>query len=221
MGHSSQIISLNNGNCFKISGQMTGKMIKIRSLNTSHSLNPYCQENRKNKNSICSSCYSYVSEKRYIESKKMWSLNYNILSTHVLKDNEVPTLRKSDSIFRFNAHGDLINRIHYNNLIKIVKKNPEVLFALWTKNLKVINKGKGIVKLDNIQYIYSDIYLNNLNTPIVPEGFDRLFRVYDTKTLRANNSIVVNCPNSCFKCQVCYKQNDTKVIIEKIKSRFK
>lgn len=220
MGHSSQIIKLNNDNYFKISGQMTGKMVKIRSLNTSHSLNLHCQLNRENKNSICSHCYSYVSEKRYKRSNSMWALNYNILSTHVLSDNEVPKLRKSDEIFRFNGHGDLINRVHYNNLIKIVKKNPKVRFALWTKNLKVINKGKGIVKLDNIQYVYSDLYLNNLDIPIVPDGFNKLFRVYDTKTLK-DNSIKVNCPNSCFKCQLCYEQNDTKVVIEKIKSRFK
>ena len=219
MGYRCKQINLNNGQYFKISGKMSGKMESIRSLNTSHILNLNCQENRKNKNTICSSCYSYVSEKRYKNSSKLWQHNYQVLSTCTLKDNETPIL-KNDEIFRFNAHGDIINRVHYNNLIKIVKKNPTVKFALWTKNLKVIYKGKGLIKLDNLQYIYSDLYLNNLDSPEIPDGFDKIFRVYTTKTVRENN-IKINCSQNCFECQLCYNKNKITIINEKIKSRFK
>lgn len=219
MGYQCQQFNLLSGNYFKISGQMTGKMESIRSLNTSHILNANCQKNREDEQSICSHCYSYVSEKRFPIVENLYKHNYNILSTHVLKAIEVPIL--NDKLFRFNAHGDLINRVHYNNLIKIVKRNPGTLFALWTKNLDVIYKGKGIIQLDNLQYIYSDKYLNNLEEIEVPKGFHKVFRVYTTKTLRNNLNIKVNCPNSCFKCRKCYESNEIQIINEQIKSRFK
>ena len=215
-----QVINLDNGNCFKVSGRMSKKMDNIRSLNTSLTLNKHCQENRANKNSICAHCYSYVSEKRYPSSHTMWALNYNVLSTQRLKNNEIPVF-KNDEIFRFNAHGDLINRTHYNNLVKIAKKNPHVKFALWTKNLDIVDAGTGIADLDNLTHVYSDLYLNNLDDIKLPTGFDKVFKVYDTKTLRANKDIKVNCCQSCFDCQLCYEKNDTAVIIEKIKSSSK
>ena len=220
MGYPCEQINLNNGKWFKISGEMTGKMEGIKSLNTSHMLNANCQKNRNDENSVCSSCYSYVSEKRFTRVGKLYQHNYKILSTHALKNNEVPILEQN-TLFRFNAHGDLINRVHYNNLIKIAKFNPGVHFALWTKNLKVINNGNGIIKMDNIQYIYSDMYLNNLNNPIVPYGFNKIFRVYNTKAIRENKSIVINCSNNCYKCRLCYTPNDIQIINEQIKSRFR
>lgn len=215
-----QIVKLDNGNCFKISGRMTKKMDGIRSLNTSLTLNKKCQENRAIENSICKHCYSYGSEKRYTSSHTMWALNFNALSKQVLKNSEIPILKR-DEIFRFNAHGDLINRTHYNNMVKIAKNNPHVQFALWTKNLDVVYQGKGIADLDNLTHIYSDLYLNNLEEIDLPDGFDKVFRVYDTKTLRNNKDIKVNCRKSCFKCQLCYNKNDTTVIVEKIKSSSK
>jgi hypothetical protein len=199
---------------------MSDKMEGIRSLNTSHVLNINCQKNRADKKTICSSCYSYISEKRYKLSHELWKLNYNVLSTHNLSQHEVPILSSKDTLFRFNAHGDLINRIHYNNLIKIVRVNPGVKFALWTKNLKVIYKGKGIIKLDNLQHIYSDLYLDNFNVPELPKGFDKIFRVYTTKAIK-EKGIEVNCSKHCITCELCYKQNDIQVINEQIKSRFK
>lgn len=219
MGYLCQQINLKTGNYFKISGFMSDKMEGIRSLNTSHILNINCQKNRTDKKTICTHCYSYTSEKRYKASHELWKLNYKVLSTHNLSLNEVPILSSKDTLFRFNAHGDLINRIHYNNLIKIVKVNPKVNFAIWTKNLEVIYRGKGLIKVDNLQYIYSDLYLNNFNDPIIPEGFNKIFRVYTTKAIR-EKGIEVNCSKHCITCQICYKQNNIQVINEQIKSRF-
>jgi len=215
-----QVVTLDNGKCFKVSGRMTDKMDNIRSLNTSLTLNENCQQNRSIKNSICKHCYSYGSEKRYKNSHAMWALNYNTLSKQVLKNSEIPVFTK-DEIFRFNAHGDLVNRTHYNNLIKIAKKNPDVKFAIWTKNLDVVFSGKGLIELDNLTHVYSDLFLNNLDDIELPDGFDKVFRVYDTKTLRENKHIKVNCKKSCFDCQLCYRKNKITVIIEKIKSSSK
>lgn len=220
MGSSSQIIKLNNGKLFKISGKMTGKMDGIRSLNTSHILNDNCQSNKEIENAICKHCYSNSTEKKYKQARIIYANNYNILSKYRLSKNEVPKLK--DEIFRFNAHGDLINRTHYLNLMKIVKYNPKTKFALWTKNLDVVYSGTGIILYDNLIYVYSDLYINNLNTPIVPDGFDKIFRVYNIKTIRDNNlSSQINCSKSCFKCQLCYTKNNITVINEQLKSSKK
>jgi hypothetical protein len=220
MGSSSQKIFLNNGSTLKISGKMTFKMDGIRSLNTSSLLNVNCQSNKLLENSICNHCYSKRTEDLYFNTRAMYTNNYKILSTYKLSKNEIPKLK--DEIFRFNAHGDLINRTHYLNLIKIVKYNPQTRFAIWTKNLDIIFSGKGIILLDNLIYIYSDLYINNLNIPIVPDNFDKIFRVYNIKTIRDYNLFdKINCRKSCYDCQVCYNKNKIRIINEQIKSNKK
>jgi hypothetical protein len=220
MGSSTQIVKLNNGTCFKISGKMTDKMDNIRSLNTSHLLNANCQANKLIENCICKHCYSKRTEDKYLNTRVMYADNYKVLSTYTLSKNEIPKLK--DEIFRFNAHGDLVNRRHYLNLVKIAKYNPQTKFALWTKNLDVVFSGKGIILLDNLTYIYSDLFVNNIDKPIVPDNFDKIFRVYNLGTIRKHNLFdKINCSKSCYACQLCYRKNKVKIINEQLKSSSK
>jgi len=208
-------IKLNNNDHFKITNEMTGKMQKMWSLNTSPSTNKFCLSMRQNPNYICSKCYSKASEHRWKSARSAWSHNSAVLSSKLLADNEVPDLSKYKNcpdIFRMQAHGDLVNDIHYRNLIKIAEKNSDIMFALWTKNL-VIVRMVGLIQLDNLINVFSTFELNNPH-PYLPIGFDKVFSVY-TKEFAEENNININCgAKECFSCRLCYTKNDIMFINE-------
>jgi hypothetical protein len=207
-------VYLKDGNFFGITDQMEGKMEGMRSLNTSAECNPFCQKMRGTAGTICASCYSKATERRWKNARAAFENNYRVLSTHSLKGENIPVINAS--IFRFQAHGELINRIHYKNLIHIVDANPATTFALWTKRLPIIKQG-GIILRDNLVYIYSTPKLDELS-PRLPDGFDKVFTVYRRATVKAN-AIQINCgAKSCNTCRLCYAKNDTHIVNELIKS---
>ena len=62
-----------------------------------------------------------------------------------------------DAFFRFNAHGELINLTHLENLVRIAKKNPHCNFALWTKrNDLIVKYFKTRDKPKNFILVYSN-----------------------------------------------------------------
>ena len=201
-----------NGQHFGITNEMEGKMEGMFSLNTSAEINPFCQAMRQCAGSICHSCYSKSSERRHINAHTAWVNNYHVLSENVLKDRELPII--NNRVFRLGAHGDLINRVHYKNQASIVEANPKTMFALWTKNLGVINKG-GIIKLHNLIHVFSTYKLNELN-PILPKGFDKTFTVFRRPFVRENN-VEINCEKKCITCGKCYERNNIVKINELIK----
>lgn len=194
---------------------MTGKMEGIDGISTSMLNNPFCQKMRRDGNTVCSHCYSNISEHRFPKNHQMWSNNLKILSENLLKDDEIPKLKCQ--LFRFSIHGEIVNDTMYRNFIKIAEKNPTVKFALWTKRLDIVNC-KTIIILDNLQYNYSS---PKLNTPSkIPKGFHRVFTVYTTQYAR-DNGININCQLKCFNCRKCYTNytnNDEIYINELIKS---
>lgn len=204
---------LSTGKHIVITDQMDGKMEGMWSLNTSPSINPFCLKMRQSKNAICKSCYSKISEARFKNSKQAWINNYHVLSSSILRAKDIPIFKQD--IFRLQAHGDLVNRTHYKNLMKIVEANPQTIFALWSKHLAVINKG-GIIKLPNLIYVYSTPQLNCL-TPVRPTGFDRAFSVY-TRPFAEAYKVQINCALHCDSCRICYRRGDPVFIRELIKS---
>jgi hypothetical protein len=192
---------LSTGKYLVITDEMSGKMKGMWSLNTSPSINPFCLKMRACENAICKSCYSKISEARFKNSKQAWINNYHVLSSSILRTKDIPIFKQD--IFRLQAHGDLVNRTHYKNLIKIVEANPQTTFVLWTKNLPVIYKD-GIIKLPNLIYVYSTPQLNDMY-PILPYGFDRVFSVY-TRAFVKENKVRINCALHCDSCRKCYSR---------------
>jgi hypothetical protein len=208
------MITLANGQQYGITLAMTGKMKGMWSLNTSPTINPFCLKQREDKTSICAVCYSDKSEKRWKNTRGAWARNGKTLATNDLQGKEIPFF-KTREIFRFQAHGDLINVTHYLNLMKIAAKNPHVTFCLWTKNLEVVEKA-GLQKRENVIYIYSTPKLNEAE-PFVPFGFDHAFSVY-TKPYIEENGIDINCgAKHCDTCRLCYTHNGIRFINEIVK----
>lgn len=208
-------VKLHDGEHYGVTDVMGGKMKGMWSLNTSPTANAFCLKMRENPNLICSHCYSHISEARWKNCRAAWTNNFQILTSRVLQDNELAKITKVD-LFRFQAHGDLGSREHYVNLVRIADANPTVRFALWTKNLAVINDG-GIIIRDNLVHVYSTPKLNELN-PYLPKGFDKVFTVYSRPFLREHPEVAINCAQSCMECQLCYEKNDVSIINERIKA---
>ena len=140
--------------------------------------------------------------------------NSDLLSESILHQQQLPTIL--DLYFRFfQAHGELINDIHFINLINICLKNPLTVFACWTKRKDIVNKVfKTMDKPKNLILI---IFPNPIKSKImqrIPKHFDKTFN----NVLENENVDQQNCTGQkCKDCLACYKFDTTTTIVEKVK----
>ena len=193
---------------------MSGKMVGIPALNTDTTTNKFCIAKSKDETSICSKCYSWNMLKTFRKNAvPRFKMNSDILSSRVLDMNEL--IRPKGNHVRFNAHGELINTYHVQNLVNYALFYPQVTFTLWTKKKALIqsffNKTN---KPDNLILIYSNEIVGTVFKS-VPKHFDKVFNVVPHGN---NENYEINCDAKCIDCMKCYNVNDTtKQIIEKIK----
>lgn len=199
----------------------SGKMKGVLSLNVNPTLCEFCKKMRKCPGTICEYCYSYKemspgkSGMAPGETKRP-ALTRN---AYLLKRplNKIPKINKP--FFRFNAHGELLNRTHLLNLFAIAEANPKTRFTLWTKQVGVVQSVvKEVPKPRNLHLIRSTLKVND-PSPVVPTGFDKVFTVY-TPEYAEKHKIKINCGGkSCASCMLCYDNrfNRTKVINELVK----
>ena len=190
---------------------MSGKMEGIPALNTDTTTNKFCIAKSKDKDSICSECYSWNMLKTFRKNAvPRFKMNSDILSSRVLEMNEL--VRPKGNHVRFNAHGELINTNHVQNLVNYALFYPQVTFTLWSKKKALIqsffNKQN---KPDNLILIYSNEIVGTVYKS-VPKYFDKVFNGV------SHGNHVINCDAKCIDCMKCYNVNDTtEQIIEKIK----
>ena len=191
--------------------KMSGKMEGIPALNTDTTTNKFCIAKSKDVNSICNKCYSWNMLTTFRKNAvPRFQLNSKILSERILDMNEL--VRPSGNNVRFNAHGELINTNHAQNLVNYALFYPKVTFTLWTKKKSFIrsffDKCK---KPKNLILIYSNEIVGIVYKS-VPKHFDKVFNVVNSDLPS------VNCIGKCIDCMMCYTQeNRTEQIIEKIK----
>lgn len=198
----------------------SGKMQGINSIGTSCANNPHCMARRENGESVCSKCYASTYMKMRYALKERLEENANILTTRHLAEHEIPIT--NDKIFRFESFGDLYNATHFENYLSICLHNPGTKFALYTKNIwivdEVLNK-KGVKKPSNLSIVISSPILNKrLELDMEKYWFvDHVFTVYDKKFIDGNN-VHINCgAKSCMGCQICYHTNTDFCVSEKLK----
>ena len=201
------------------------KMEGFKSINTSTMDNPFCQSMHKKHNTICKYCYAYPLLKIRKNCRIAYKYNSDILKNKILSYDELPTIR--DDVFRFHSFGELYNRTHLVNFLKICAKNPNTLFALWTKKYRLVqNTLDDIRKPNNLLLVYSEPYINKFNIH-VPTYFDKVFICMDKLHIwfyrllkplfRLFGIKYWLCKKSCKDCMMCYTHNKYNVILEKIK----
>ena len=115
---------------------LNGKLKDFQAISVNTVSNTFCQamHNTKRDDVICKKCYSFST----LESKRFGNNLENALQRNSdllykpLDKNCLPFINAA--YFRFNAHGELINHVHFKNLILIAKHNPHCKFALWTSS---------------------------------------------------------------------------------------
>ena len=185
--------------------KMSGKMQDIPALNTDTTSNRFCRAMRKCPDNICSQCYSDNMLRTFRKScRPAWANNSKLLASKT----EHPLSTARFDVFRFNAHGELINYNHVCNIMAIAKANPGTFFALWTKRPTLVQKyTRQHGKPDNINLVYSNPKTDTYAE--LPEYFDKVFNVHTADTGS------INCgARSCRGCMLCYTRNDTVVVNE-------
>ena len=194
----------------------SGKMAGMVSISTSVTTNERCQKNAQIEGSICQKCFAAKQMKMYKNMEKPMVENQRILTSSILDFDILPYI--NNLYFRFESFGDLNNEIQVINYFNICKKNPNVKFALWTKNPDFIAKAleMGHTKPENLNIILSSLFINKERKNIFP-FVDKVFTVYDTDFIDEFN-ININCgARNCFSCGLCYEKNDVNIINEKLK----
>lgn len=193
---------------------MTGKLEGFHAISSNTLSNPFCVKmNAAKKETICSHCYSHNMLKSYRKNMQpCLQRNSDLLSSRKLLPSELPIIL--DAFFRFNAHGELINKRHLLNLVAVVNHNPHCTFAIWTKRKDIVKKVFASRTLpENLILVYSNPKLNAvLDNP--PPLFHKTFNNVDVDNMSERQ----NCTGQkCKDCLLCYKFNTTDTIIEKVK----
>jgi hypothetical protein len=206
----------------KFCADHTGKMENMVSLSTSVIENEDCRKRSKIKGSICEKCFARAMAERYGKNfKDKYAENTRILTSVIIPVNEWAEV---NSLYvRLEAFGDLNNPTQFINFNNFAKHNPKTVFALWTKNPRYIKEAldMGHKKAKNLIIIYSSPMVNaKVNTEklfkLMP-FIDKVFTVFDGKTILKDN-IDINCgARNCFTCGKCYSKRTTKEIREKLK----
>lgn len=194
-----------------------GKLEGIQSVSTISVCNPYCIARMKNNDSVCSHCY--VASHAYKAGLMAHLIrNFELLTGDILPEDKLPMIT---SIFgRIESFGDVFNVTQARNYIRIIRKNPAVRFAIWSKNTMTWKKAFDIEgKPANCTFIVSS---NQLNKPAyVPECVmqyvDYIFTVYNLDYVKAHD-VKINCGlRKCMQCGHCYNRGNAMYVNELLK----
>lgn len=184
----------------KASKGVKNKMDGFTSINVSVKLNPFCQAMQKKDEMICKHCYA---KRVYPTMEKNYAENLNWFLSDEFRPE--PIDRK---IVRFHSFGEIMNAKHFENIIKLVKYNPDTQFTIWTKRPKIVVEVLDAVgKPENLILILSSPKVNQVSG-IIPMYFDKVFTVYSR-----DQDVIINCQKSCKDCMKCYNKNDKTVFI--------
>ena len=188
----------------------SGKLADIISINTPTTTNEFCLKMRQVKaNAICKKCYAFRYEK--LRPNIVTAFERNLfLSERELLPLEIPAI--NEQIARFASYGELINMMHFINLLRIALANPRTVFTLWTKRYRIVQRVlKHMPKPDNMILIYSSPGVGKVSA--LPKGFDKVFTAF----AKGTDTTDINCHGACNDCRLCYSHNNTTLINEIIK----
>lgn len=219
------ILTPSNNNTEAVAGlhftmEHSGKMAGIISLSTSAELNKFCNLRREHNTTICSHCFAFTLLKLRPTMRPHMEKNTEILTSFVIPSDKLPTI--PSQLVRFESFGELNNATQVINYFNVAKVNPRSKFALWTKNPRFIAEAikQGAKKPSNLQIVLSST-MTNIPTTTGFDFVDKIFTVYDSKTVK-KDGIDINCgAKSCLGCQTCYKKNPKDVSILHVREKLK
>lgn len=153
---------------------------------------------------ICKYCYDRAQEQSFKASNilpRHW-LNMKMLSLFNIPSEYLKCWNFSKAnICRFDSSGDIENQTHAENLVKIAYNYPEIHFALYSKNIALVNKVfDKYGKPANLRFIQSSYFID---IPGMKSSHaDVVFTVYTADKI--NNAISGGaCECNGKKCAEC------------------
>lgn len=201
----------------------TGKMTGFMSLSTSPISNTFCQNRSKCDGSICQKCYAIRMAKKYSMLDKALMKNYEVLTSQIIPVEKMPLL--NCLMFRFEAFGDVQNEMQIINYFNLCRRNTNVQFTIWTKNMGIFErlfkrgyKGIKYEKPKNLIIIVSSPFVNKAVDISKYPFADKVFTVYEKEYAENHNIKCVCSKLSCMACRRCYnKKNKEQYINELLK----
>ena len=191
---------------------MSGKLTGIPAYNTNTKSNEFCIR-QKDTDTICGQCYSHKMLDTYRKSCiPAWQHNSDEFSDWIDWD-DLPVVNAA--FVRLNGHGELINDTHYQNIIRLARKNPHTTFALWTKRASIVRQyqARPIHGMPtNLILVFSNPRIDKVID--VPRGFHKVFN-----NVSKGSTEPQNCTGrKCMECLACYrKDSGIDVIVEQVK----
>jgi hypothetical protein len=188
--------------------KMSGKLSGIGAINTDTTTNEFCIR-QKETDTICGKCYSHKMLSTYRKSCVPAFQHNSRLMSEVIDWDLLPIINQA--YFRFNGHGELINKAHFQNIVNIAKKNPHCNFALWTKRASIVRQFKEELP-DNLILVFSNPRIDKVI--YIPRGFHKVFN-----NVSKGSNIRQNCTGvKCMDCLLCYSKDSVEdVIVEAVK----
>jgi len=207
--------------------KLNGKLEGFQAISVNTITNVFCQvmHSTKRDDVICKKCYSFATleSKRYGNNlEKALQRNSDLLSKP-LDEDCIPFINAA--YFRFDAHGELINCVHFENLILIARNNSHCKFALWTKRKDIVNLAKHHLEQegrrfpDNLILVWSNPIVDDVHWQ-PPANFDYVFNNVTHDKDSVDDASYKPCTGQkCRDCLNCYDFDNNPCVIEKVKNR--
>lgn len=202
-----------------VSQGLTGKMAGMPAITSSMLCNEYCERLRSIPDTVCEKCYTL----KYLQSRpsvdKCYRKNTELLTKSIIPIHQLPFINAA--MCRLESFGDIVNAMHLQNYVNLIKKNSHCMFSLFTKNYTVVFQYFKVHKQPkNLSIVISSLLLNQpfdvTNLAYANLTNVKIFTVY-TKAYTENSGVAINCgKNRCIDCQRCYKPNKTPIYISEI-----
>lgn len=200
---------------------LTGKLEDFYSVSTSPDLNNVCKCRAADKSSICNKCFSKASMHYKKELALALEINYIIFNCFNIPAAcwaalAIPSINGKA---RIESHGDAGSIQGALNMNRVIESHSWLDFGVWTKNYYFWYRAfESEGKHKNCVFIVSSDKLNVvLDVPeYIKKYVDKVFTVYDFKTVKAND-IKINCGlNHCKQCKKCYTVDENTYYISEI-----
>ena len=195
--------------------RMTGKLAGLSAINTNTLSNSFCQKQHAADKTICGQCYSFRMLQQHRQScVDPWEANSRTLARPIT-DLELAALAdrlRNLRFVRFHGHGELQNRDHFRNFVRIAAALPGTTFTLWTKRADLVRSvaRSGPIPA-NLILIYSNPRTDRVRSE-PPKHFHKIFN--NTRAADPRD----NCTGrKCLDCLNCYQSDGPVSIVEIIK----
>lgn len=197
-----------------------GKLEGIQSVSTLSVCNPFCLARMADNDSVCSHCY--VQSHAYKTSLMAHLIANYIRLQKDLPNDALPII--TSRYGRIESFGDTASVTQSHNYNRLIEKNSDVKFAIFSKNHDIWAKVFDMFgKPNNACFVLSSDRTNVIaDIPKhIAKYVDYVFTVFDFDYATTHN-IHINCGfRKCVQCGHCYNRGGTVYVNEILKSDAK